>query len=70
MLCQAEAIHNSRPPRPLSNDPNDLLPLISGNFLIGNTLNALPQIDLYDVPQNKLVLNEELQKLVQHFWKR
>lgn len=70
VITQVEAVLNSRPLGPLSNDPNDLLPLTPGHFLIGEPLTALPQKDVQEIPTNRLSNYHRLQQLVQHFWKR
>lgn len=69
-MCQVEAILNSRPLTPLSNDPDDLHVLTPSHFLIGDLLTSIPQRDVTEVPTNRLVLYERLQQLVQHFWRR
>jgi len=55
IFCDIEAILNSRPLIPLSNDPNDLTYLSPGHFLIGIALNGLPYHDLTDVNENRLL---------------
>ena len=67
---QVEAILNSRPLVPLSNDPNDLEPLTPGHFLIGEALTTIPQVDVTSDKINRLSHYHRLQKLVQHFWRR
>lgn len=70
ILCQIEAMLNSRPLSPLSSDPNYLLPLTPAHFLIGRPLVAVPEPSLQDVPTNRLKRFQVLQQLCQHFWKR
>lgn len=70
LLIQIEAILNSRPLTPLSNDPNDLRPLTAGHFLIGQELTAIPSPDLTSIPENKLSKWQHIQMLMQHFWQR
>ena len=54
VLTQVEACLNSRPLSPQSNDPNDLTPLTLGHFVIGDSLAAIPEPNLRDIPQNRL----------------
>lgn len=70
IFSQIEACLNSRPLSPMSNDPNDLTPLTPGHFLIGEPLTAIPQLDLLDVPSNRLTRYQHLAQLKQHFWSR
>ncbi|XP_033220907.1 uncharacterized protein LOC117175309 [Belonocnema kinseyi] len=43
---EVEAILNSHPFTPISRDPNDMLALTPGHFIIGDSLTNLPQVDL------------------------
>ena len=52
ILCEIEAILNSRP---FSADSNDLAYLNPEYFLIGTTLNGLPCVDLSNVNENRLL---------------
>lgn len=70
ILCQIEAILNSRPLSPLSTDPEDLTALTTAHFLLSRSLTALPDYYLMDVPQNRLDVYQKLQCVIQHFWKR
>lgn len=54
MLTQIEAILNSRPLTPLSDDPNDLRALTPGHFLVREMLQTYPEPDLHEIPANKL----------------
>lgn len=58
VLCDVEAILNSRPLTPiqckLTSDPNDLTYLTPGHFLVGAAMNGLPCYDLHDVNENRL----------------
>lgn len=70
ILTQVEAIVNSRPISPLSNDPNDFLPLTPSHFLIGRPLTSIPDADLTKLPETRLSTFQRMQQSVQHFWKR
>lgn len=70
ILAQIEAILNSRPLHPLSNDPTDLHCLTPGHFLIGERLTAFPEFDLTDISENRLSRWQKCTKLQQHFWNR
>ncbi|CAK9799131.1 hypothetical protein ANTPLA_LOCUS1906 [Anthophora plagiata] len=69
-IVEIESILNSRPLTPLSSDPNDLIALTPAHFLIGDSLPSFPEIDLQDVPINRLSTWQRVQKVKQHFWKR
>lgn len=66
LLTQVEGVLNSRPLFALSSDPSDLNPLSPSHFLIGRSLVAPPDIDVQDIPSNRL---SRLQ-FVQQFWNR
>ncbi|XP_018367479.1 PREDICTED: uncharacterized protein LOC108763994 [Trachymyrmex cornetzi] len=70
IFCEVEAILNSRPLTPLSNDPNDLTYLSPGHFLIGTTLNSFPYHDLINVSENRLVRWQRVEQARQHLWRR
>lgn len=70
VLCEIEAILNSRPLMPLSTDPNDLAYISPGHFLVGTPLNSFPCSDLSEVNENRLVRWQRVEQLRQHFWRR
>ncbi|XP_062557114.1 uncharacterized protein LOC134221972 [Armigeres subalbatus] len=70
LLVQIEGCLNSRPLTPMSDDPNDLEPLTPSHFLIGSSLQSLPDPDLENVKLNRLDRFQLMQKLLQDFWKR
>lgn len=45
VVTRAEAYLNSRPLTTMSNNPNDLSPLIPGHFLVGHSLTSVPEIE-------------------------
>nr|XP_018895666.1 PREDICTED: uncharacterized protein LOC109029600 [Bemisia tabaci] len=69
-LYEIEAVLNSRPLTPISSDPNDLLVLTPGHFLIGDSLKSLPHEDFRDVKMNRLSTWQHIQQAKQHFWAR
>jgi len=48
-LIQIEAIFNSRPVTPFSDDLDDLSVLTPGHFLIGSPLTAIPKPSLENI---------------------
>nr|XP_023028346.1 uncharacterized protein LOC111516414 [Leptinotarsa decemlineata] len=70
LFSRVEAIMNSRPITPLSEDPNDLITLTPGHFLIGDSLLTLPEIDCAEISDNRLKQYQVLQKITHHFWQR
>lgn len=68
LLAQIEAILNSRPLEPLSDDPTDLMTLTPGHFLVGSALHALPEPSLLDLSTTKLTRWQFSQQRVQQFW--
>lgn len=70
LLCQIEAILNSRPLCPLSSDPSDDVALTPGHFIIGDALTFVPEPSLLHLPENRLSRWQMIQALKHHFWKR
>ncbi|XP_037028702.1 uncharacterized protein LOC119068942 [Bradysia coprophila] len=68
ILCQIEAILNSRPLIPQSDDVNDLNVLTPGHFLIGEQLTAVPEPDIQHIKLNRLDRYQLMQRQVQEFW--
>ncbi|GFQ80029.1 uncharacterized protein TNCT_524151 [Trichonephila clavata] len=67
---QIEAVLNSRPICPLSNDPNDTEILTPAHFLIGSSLVAIPDPDYTEIPMNRLSRWQLVQRMNQHFWRK
>lgn len=70
VLVLTENCLNSRPLTPISDDPNDLLPLTPNHFLFGGRPCNLPEQDYTSTPQNRLKSYELLLRLRQDIWKR
>lgn len=70
VLSQVEAILNSRPLTPVSDDPNDLNALTHGHFLIGGVLTSFSEPDLQEIPLNRLSRWQHVERIKQHFWSR
>lgn len=70
LLCQIEAVLNSRPLCVLSADAIDPLPLTPSHFLIGGSITAIPDVSLTDVNPNRLTRWRWVQQCIQYFWKR
>ncbi|XP_055850677.1 uncharacterized protein LOC129915222 [Episyrphus balteatus] len=71
LLTQIEAILNSRPIHPLSDDPSDVQALTPAHFLVGEpTILPIP-FDVSDQPGTAGVrLWKERQMMLKHFWNR
>ncbi|XP_054746106.1 uncharacterized protein LOC129250509 [Anastrepha obliqua] len=68
IVCQAEAIVNSRPLTPISSDPNDLRSLTPGHFLIGRALLTVPEPTI--ASSTMLGRYQIIQYIQQQFWRR
>lgn len=68
VLTQIEAILNSRPLTPVSNDPSDFEALTPGHFLVQRPLTAIPEPSLEDRQQNRLSMWQQAQDYVQQIW--
>ncbi|XP_065094221.1 uncharacterized protein LOC135714779 [Ochlerotatus camptorhynchus] len=70
LLSQIECCLNSRPIIPLSDDPTDYDVLTPGHFLIGSALKSVPDVDVSEIPSNRLAKWQQIQKNLQIIWKR
>ncbi|XP_057335428.1 uncharacterized protein LOC130674175 [Microplitis mediator] len=68
LLTQIEAILNSRPLEPLTEDPDDIDALTPRHFLIGRALSMMPEPALIDTISSRLSRWQFLQQRVQQFW--
>ena len=70
VCCKIEAIVNSRPLTPMSEDPRDLEVLTPGHFLIFRPLTSRPERIFLNHNQNHLTRWEHVQHTQQMFWKK
>lgn len=70
VLIQIEAVLNSRPLCPLSDDVTDYCALTPGHFLIGEAPNLVPEPDLVNTPMHRLTRWQLLKQRVDLFWTR
>ncbi|XP_055584966.1 uncharacterized protein LOC129737833 [Uranotaenia lowii] len=69
VLCQIEAILNSRPLTPSSDDPTDVSALTPAHFLIGREFQAILEPSYHDLRMNQLSRWQIVQDMKQKFWK-
>lgn len=67
ILCQIEGCLNWRPLCEMTNDPNDLMALTPGHFLVGDTILAVPELDLNDIKISRFTRWKLIQRLHQEF---
>lgn len=70
VLIRVEVILNSRPITPISSHPSNLSALTPGHFLIGDSLNSLPERDETDIPANRLTRWRRVVQFTQQLWTR
>ncbi|XP_008179733.1 uncharacterized protein LOC103308325 [Acyrthosiphon pisum] len=70
LLTRAEACLNSRPLTPLSSDPSDPTCITPAHFLVGDSLVAIPEPNLLDVPINRLTRWRRVTQCSQLLWRR
>lgn len=69
LLIEVEAVLNSRPLYAMSDDPGDLTVLTPAHFLIGEPIVRPLGRDVSEVPDNRLKLWAQMQKMSEVFWK-
>jgi hypothetical protein len=70
VLAKIEAMLNSRPLVPESDDPEGMTALTPGHFLIGRPLTAIAEPVFADVRSTYLTRWQLIQQMSQHFWQR
>ncbi|GFS52742.1 integrase catalytic domain-containing protein [Trichonephila clavipes] len=70
LVVQIEAVLNSRPFCPLSNDPNDVETLTPAHFLVRSSVVAVPDPDYTEIPMNRLSRWQLVQRMNQYFWRK
>ncbi|XP_036150810.1 uncharacterized protein LOC118648594 [Monomorium pharaonis] len=70
IVIQIEAVLNSRPLCPLSDDPEDLSALTPGHFLIGEAPTVIPEPSLAEETLSRLSRWQLVRQKVDLFWKR
>ncbi|XP_020296240.1 uncharacterized protein LOC109861138 [Pseudomyrmex gracilis] len=70
LLTKIEAILNSRPLCPLTDDPNDLDVLTPGHFLIGQPLTLVPEPNLIPIKTSRLSRWQRISQMLQNFWSK
>ncbi|XP_037049617.1 uncharacterized protein LOC119083910 [Bradysia coprophila] len=68
ITAEIEAILNSRPLTPMSNNPDDLQPLTAGHFLIGGPLTGLEDRNISNGPKTKIWY--KMMEMRKEFWRR
>ena len=68
LLTQIEGLLNSRPLEPLSEDPEDVIALTPGHFLIGTALNSVLEPSLLNLNESRLSKWQLIQRMTQQFW--
>ena len=68
LLTRIEAILNSRPLCPLTNDPDDLNVLTPGHFLVGHSLTLVPEPNLTHLKPARLSRWQQICQMAQSFW--
>nr|CAI5850157.1 unnamed protein product [Callosobruchus analis] len=54
LIIQIEGVLNSRPMSPVSPDPNDFTPLTPAHFLLGRSMQDIPEANFAPLPANRL----------------
>ncbi|GFS95069.1 integrase catalytic domain-containing protein [Trichonephila clavipes] len=69
ILCEIEAVLNSRPLTPLTSNFDDFETLTPGHFLVGRTLTSIVEVQITNINENQLSRWEKVIKITQHIYK-
>lgn len=69
VLCQIEAVLNSRPISALTDEFSDFTVLTPGHFLMGSAPLSVPEPILLNINENRLSRWQLMEKMHQDFWK-
>ncbi|XP_018393245.1 PREDICTED: uncharacterized protein LOC108772247 [Cyphomyrmex costatus] len=70
LMTQIEAVLNSRPLCPLTEDADDFAALTPGHFIMGEAPSVIPEPNLIDQPSSRLTRWQLIRQKLEHFWKR
>lgn len=70
LLFQIEAVLNSRPLTPLTEDPEDMNALTPGHFLIGCAPSIIPEPSIEQSKSSHLTRWELIRQMLESFWTR
>ncbi|XP_018371800.1 PREDICTED: uncharacterized protein LOC108766794 [Trachymyrmex cornetzi] len=70
LMAEIEAVLNSRPLCPMSEDINDYTALTPSHFILGDTPLIVPEPSLFDKPSSRLTRWQLIRQRVEQFWKR
>jgi len=68
LLCKIECCLNSRPLAPLHDDPESYDVLTPGHFLVGTSLDAVPEKSYLEITESRLTRWQAIQKMHERFW--
>ncbi|XP_033222622.1 uncharacterized protein LOC117176480 [Belonocnema kinseyi] len=69
-LTQMETCLNLRPLQAQSDDPNDMVPLMTSHFLISSSIFTVPEPSHIDLKQNRLQWWQLTRQMYEDFWTR
>ncbi|GFX22327.1 integrase catalytic domain-containing protein [Trichonephila clavipes] len=69
ILCEIEAVLNSRPLTPFTSNLDDFETLTLGHFLVGRPLTSIVEAQITNINENQLSRWERVKKITQHIYK-